>query len=93
MKKIITTIRNIFSIEELKSRIITTLLLLVVYRVGTFIVEQGISMPTWPSYFVLPIGFGLLALILFYRMVIIVSGLTSGLGEEPMEGANASEKV
>ena len=62
-------------------------------RVGTFIVEQSISMPTWPSYFVLPIGFGLLALILFYRTVIIVTGLASGLGEEPLEGANASKKV
>lgn len=43
MKKLITTIKNIFSIEELKSRIITTLLLLVVYRVGTFIVLPGID--------------------------------------------------
>lgn len=43
MRKIITTIRNIFSIEELKSRIITTLLLLVVYRLGTFIVLPGID--------------------------------------------------
>jgi preprotein translocase subunit SecY len=43
MKKIITTLRNIFSIEELKSRIITTLILLVVYRIGTFIVLPGID--------------------------------------------------
>lgn len=43
MNKLITTIKNIFSIEELRSRIINTLLLLLVYRVGTFIVLPGID--------------------------------------------------
>ncbi len=63
------------------------------FRAGTFIVEQSISMPTWPSYFVLPIGFGLLALVLFYRTGIVVTGFSSGLHEEPLDGAKASEKV
>ena len=43
MKKLITTIRNIWSIEELRSRIIQTLLLLAVYRIGTFIYLPGID--------------------------------------------------
>jgi preprotein translocase subunit SecY len=43
MKKIIQTIKNIFSIEDLRVRIINTLLLLLVYRVGTFIVLPGID--------------------------------------------------
>lgn len=43
MKKLISTLKNIFSIEELRSRIINTLLLLLVYRVGTFIVLPGID--------------------------------------------------
>jgi preprotein translocase subunit SecY len=43
MKKLIDTIRNIFSIEELKTRILNTLLLLVVYRIGTFVLLPGID--------------------------------------------------
>ncbi|MBI1305400.1 MAG: preprotein translocase subunit SecY [Bacteroidetes bacterium] len=43
MKKLIQTIRNIFSIEELKTRILNTLLLLTVFRVGTFIRLPGID--------------------------------------------------
>lgn len=56
-------------------------------RVGSYIVEQSLSMPTWPSYFVLPVGFGLFTLILFYRVAILVTGMASGLGEEPLESA------
>ncbi|MCC6722158.1 MAG: preprotein translocase subunit SecY [Bacteroidia bacterium] len=43
MKKLISTIKNIWSIEELRSRIIQTLILLAVYRVGTFIYLPGID--------------------------------------------------
>jgi preprotein translocase subunit SecY len=43
MKKLISTIRNIFSIDELKTRIINLALLLLVYRLGTFIVIPGID--------------------------------------------------
>jgi preprotein translocase subunit SecY len=43
MKKLIDTIKNIFSIEDLKVRIMNTLLLLLVYRIGTFIVLPGID--------------------------------------------------
>jgi preprotein translocase subunit SecY len=42
-KRFITTIKNIFSIEELRSRIITTLLLLLVFRLGTVVVLPGID--------------------------------------------------
>ena len=38
MKKLIQTIKNIFKIEELRTRIGYTLLLLLVYRLGSFIV-------------------------------------------------------
>jgi len=43
MKKFIETIKNIFSIEELRRRIIYTLLLLVVFRLGCYIVLPGIE--------------------------------------------------
>lgn len=43
MKKLITTLRNIWSIEELRKRIIYTLGLLLVYRLGSFVVLPGID--------------------------------------------------
>ena len=43
MKKFITTLKNIWSIEELRSKILFTLLLLFVYRLGSFIVLPGID--------------------------------------------------
>lgn len=43
MKRLITTIQNIFKIEELKKRILYTLGLLLIYRIGSFIVLPGID--------------------------------------------------
>ena len=43
MKKLIQTIKNIFKIEELRTRILYTLVLLVIYRLGSFIVLPGID--------------------------------------------------
>lgn len=43
MKKFIQTLKNIWSIEELRSKILVTLLLLAVYRLGTHIVLPGID--------------------------------------------------
>ena len=43
MKKFIQTIKNIFKIEELRKRIIYTLGLLLVYRLGSFVVLPGID--------------------------------------------------
>ena len=43
MKKLLQTLRNIWSIEDLKSKIIVTLTLLFVYRFGTYIVLPGID--------------------------------------------------
>ncbi len=41
--KLIETIRNIWKIEDLKSRILQTILLVLVYRLGSFIVLPGID--------------------------------------------------
>jgi len=49
MKKFIETIRNIFSIEELRRRIMYTLLLLVVFRLGCYIVLPGIEPTLLPK--------------------------------------------
>jgi preprotein translocase subunit SecY len=43
MKKFITTIQNIFKIEDLRKRIVYTVLLLLVYRLGSFVVLPGID--------------------------------------------------
>jgi len=43
MKKFIQTLKNIYKIEELRKRIGYTLLLIVVYRLGSFIVLPGID--------------------------------------------------
>ena len=43
MKKFIQTIKNIFKIEELRKRIIYTLGLLLIYRLGSFVVLPGID--------------------------------------------------
>jgi len=43
VKKFIQTLRNIWTIEELRNKILVTLLLLLVYRFGTHIVLPGID--------------------------------------------------
>lgn len=43
MKKFLQTIRNIWSIEELRGKIIVTLLLILVYRFGSHVVLPGID--------------------------------------------------
>lgn len=43
MKKFITTLKNIWSIEELRSKILFTLTLLFIYRIGSYIVLPGID--------------------------------------------------
>ena len=39
----IETIKNIWKIEDLRKRIITTILLVLVYRVGSYVVLPGID--------------------------------------------------
>lgn len=43
MKKLFTTLSNIWKIEELRARILYTLLILLVYRIGSFIVLPGVD--------------------------------------------------
>ncbi|UYQ93701.1 preprotein translocase subunit SecY [Chitinophaga horti] len=43
MKKFIETIKNIWSIEDLRNRILTTLLLVAIYRLGSYISLPGID--------------------------------------------------
>lgn len=43
MKKFITTIKNIYAIKELRNRLISTFWLLVIFRLGSFIVVPGVD--------------------------------------------------
>ena len=43
MKKFIDTLKNIWSIQELRERILLTLGLILIYRIGTFIVLPGVD--------------------------------------------------
>ena len=42
-KRLINTIKNIYAIEELRSKIGNTLLFLLVYRLGSFVVLPGVN--------------------------------------------------
>ena len=46
MKKFLTTISNIWKIDDLRVRILNTLLFLLIYRVGSFIVLPGVNAAT-----------------------------------------------
>ena len=46
MKKLFTTLSNIWKIEDLRARILFTLLCLLVYRIGSFIVLPGVDHST-----------------------------------------------
>ena len=43
MKNFIETIKNIWSIEELRKRILTTLALLLIFRIGSYVVLPGVN--------------------------------------------------
>jgi preprotein translocase subunit SecY len=49
MKKFFTTLSNIWKIEDLRVRIINTLLFLLIYRVGSFVVLPGVNPATLDS--------------------------------------------
>ena len=42
-KKLVETLKNIYKIEELRKRVIYTIGLLLVYRLGSFVVIPGIN--------------------------------------------------
>ena len=53
-KKLIETLKNIYKIEELRSRILFTLGLLVIYRLGSFVTLPGLShsaLESWTANF------------------------------------------
>jgi len=43
MKRFIDTIRNIWTIEELRNRILLTILMVSIYRLGSYVVLPGVN--------------------------------------------------
>ena len=43
MRKVIETLKNIWKIEDLRQRILITLLFVTIYRLGSFVVLPGIN--------------------------------------------------
>jgi len=62
MKKLIETIKNIWKIEDLRTRLLTTILFVLIYRFGSFIVLPGID-PAALSHLKAQTSGGLLALL------------------------------
>ena len=60
-------------------------------RIGAFELDFGYQFITWPSYYLLPVGFAAVALVLVYRMAITILRRPDDLGletaDEPAETA------
>ena len=63
MKELIQTLRNIFSIPELRTRILYTLFLLAVYRAVSFVILPGIDSQVLSEEFARTQGMGILGLL------------------------------
>ena len=55
------------------------------YAAGAFSIEAGGKVITWPTYFVLPVGFGLMSLVSALKFVTLVTGKDSGLNSLNIE--------
>ena len=49
------------------------------FRIGSFTIEAGDKILTWPSYFILPVGFGLMLLVTLWKIMRFVVDARNGL--------------
>lgn len=49
------------------------------HAVGSFAMESRVRISTWQSYFLLPVGFGLMFLVTVYKLICFVSGARDSL--------------
>lgn len=61
------------------------------YSHGSFTFERSMPIPIWPGYFVLPIGFGLYALLLAYKLACAVTGTKENAGLGPDQPTTVGE--
>jgi TRAP-type C4-dicarboxylate transport system permease small subunit len=50
------------------------------YTINTFMMEQGIKIATWPGQFFLPVGYGLIALLILHELITYVLGRPDAKG-------------
>lgn len=62
------------------------------YAAGSFSIEAGGKVITWPTYFFLPAGFGLMSLVSAWKLIAMVTGLDSGLRGLSVEDPYLSEE-
>lgn len=60
--------------------------------ISSFIFEQSIRVPTWPGYYALPVGFGLMALVIAVQLVSSFTRSNSRDGAEQGSGKNTDDK-
>jgi preprotein translocase subunit SecY len=87
MKGLIQTVRNIFRIEELRSRILTTLGLILIYRLGSYVVLPGVN-PNQLSAIAAQSKEGILALINMFAGGAFARGSIFSLGIMPYISAS-----
>jgi TRAP-type C4-dicarboxylate transport system permease small subunit len=66
---------------------------LTMHKIGASIVQGEASIPLWPSYYVLPAGFGLMVLILAYKFFAYLSGQESGLDAQRANPGEDDDQV
>jgi TRAP-type C4-dicarboxylate transport system permease small subunit len=49
------------------------------YEIGYFVMEGGFRLDTWPSYFFVSIGFGLMLVVSVWKLICLLTGRDSGL--------------
>jgi len=50
---------------------------------GSFVMGATVDVPTWPSYYFMPVGCGMIVLVLVYKLVVTVTRARNGLPEPP----------
>lgn len=88
MKGLIETLRNIFRIPELKTRILYTLALLAVYRLGSFVVLPGIDSGILEQKFASSQGQGILGMLDLFVGGAFSRGAIFALGVMPYISAS-----
>jgi TRAP-type C4-dicarboxylate transport system permease small subunit len=63
----------------------TWLVALKEFEAGSFVISLNVAIPTWPSYFLLPVGFALATVVALYRAAQAASGSAprTGRGARP----------
>lgn len=62
------------------------------YVTGAYSIEAGGKILTWPTYFYMPAGFGMMTIVSFWKLVAMLTGKDSGLSLMTVEDPYLSEE-